>query len=154
MKFIYVLILGLVLFNGFLLAFSSFFPQSAYGPENPNVANVANETVTSSYSGGIVNLGSFGVDALLTGGVTMGAIISFALLGAIIGRGQNLPLWLGVGVIIGLISSLWLITTKVFTPMFGYPVVREIYTVITIVIGILVILGLADIVTLRSDSTL
>ena len=158
MKFIYTLLIGLVLFNGFLLVFSVFFPQDpAFGPEGiskENIANVTGNETVSGYRKGIINLEGIAVDLFLAGATTMTAVIIAAIAGTLLGGGSNFPLWVGIGLMVGIISSLWLITTKIFTPMVNYPVVREIYTIITVVIGILVILGLVDMTTQRSDSYL
>jgi len=159
MKFIYTLIIGLVLFNGFLLAFSGFFPQDpAFGSKGKSRGNIANVTENETLSGygtkGLIDLEDVGVDLLLAGATTMTLVIVAAIAGTLLGGGSNFPLWVGIGVVVGIISNLWFITAGVLTPLLNYPVVSEIYTIITIVIGILVVLGLVDMTTQRSDSDL
>ena len=140
MRFVYKILIGLILFNGMLMIFSSYFPASTATTEYGNVADVTGEETFTQYRG----FTGYGVlmDALATGAAVFTLTIVLGL------ASRNLPLFIGVGAFMAILSGLWVATTSIFTKMFeSTPTVGSLYILITIVIGVVATFSVIEIFT-------
>lgn len=150
MRFIYVILLGLVIFQGMLVITGPFFPSIATSGTDPiDVEDLETEVESghnvdsAKYSDvgniGTVILGSFanpvtiaiiGVFVALSGGI-----------GLFLGGAKNIPIAVGIGVIIGLIASLWNSTIGIINPLIASSVYAQgLFTLITVCIGIICVI--------------
>lgn len=148
MKFIWMLLIGMVMFNGFLLAFGSFFPQSPYESglyEDRNITR--NETFDAYKKPGILNLNVIGISFIGIGGM------SLLVTGLITLITKNMQ-YIAAGAIVALVSTLWTATASVFTDMMNsYPILGTVYTLVSIAIGITVAILVLGIFTGQEQLT-
>lgn len=149
MKFIWMLLIGMVMFNGFLLAFNAFFPQSPYSTGLYNIENItANETLSPYKHPGIltfdvIGIGFTGVTAVL--GIAIGLVLTALT--------RNLQ-YIAAGAMVAIISSLWTASASIFTDMMhSFPILGAIYTLISIAIGITVAILVLGIFTGQEQLT-
>ena len=146
MRFIIKITLGLVLFNFFLVLTSSFFPNAT---EQNNAIDVTTDPSIPNYNN----------PAALIGGILINPsfLATFFILMAIGGvggvlSGRNVPLYLGISLIISLLAALYVSSIQVFTKIsFNNIYISGLITITTIMIGILFILGVGEMLTGRSD---
>jgi hypothetical protein len=140
MRFIYKLLIGLILFNAMLVIFSGFFPASN---QASFAKNVTTDPAYASYSGNI-DTSTF-TNMMLRAGVSAGAVFTGAL---IIGLfTSSLPLWLGIGIIVSIFVGLWNASWTVVLGITNYPIVNDLVTVMSIIICLLVLLSIAEVLT-------
>ena len=138
MRFIYKMLLGLILFNACLFLFSNFFTDTT--PYGMNVADELSEKY--SMTGGEDFFSTAVGQTVLVGiGVFAGA---FAL--GIVSR--QVGLFLGIGLFASIISGLWAYTqgtiTKLIPGTSEYIIIHGLIDVITIAIGIIVVFTIAE----------
>jgi hypothetical protein len=136
MRFLYKMLIGLILFNAMLTIFAGFFPMSSEGELAHNV------TGDSAYTGySIMNTGIF------TGAVASGGLVfaGSAIIGAITG---SMNLWIGAGLVVSIIVGLWNMSWGVIKSLTdAYPIVKDLVFVMSIVIGIIAVMSIAEIIT-------
>lgn len=136
MRFIYKILIGLILFNGILIAFSDFFPEST---ESEHAIDVADTESISDY--GNLNQGLFGsmwTDALAVGGSVFGLAILMGVLA------KQVALFAGIGAFMAVLTGLWSATNGVVTKLVDYPIVNSVVTLIIIVIGIISVFSVIE----------
>jgi len=138
MRFIYKMLLGLILFNAMLVIFAYFFPMSpATGHD------ISGDTTYSNY--GNIGSGLFNnmyTNAVATGGIVFGGSI---LVGIFTG---SLNLWIGIGAIVSVFVALWNMSWGTIQNLTSsYPVVNDLIVVMSIVIGILAVISIAEVLT-------
>lgn len=140
MRFIYKILIGLILFNAMLLINAIYFPASSQTVEEGNVVDVTGSTSFTQYRG-FTGYGVL-VDAISTGA----AVFSLTIVLGLVSR--NLPLFIGVGSFMAILSGLWIGTTGIFTKMFvDYNTVGQLYVVVTIIIGVVGTFSVIEIFT-------
>lgn len=148
MKTIWMILIGMVLFNGFILLFNGFFPQSPYStPEGQkSFTNITEDANFSSLKGPSFNF----VADLLNNGLTVGFLIS-GLLVTLYTRDIK---YLAACGLCGLTIFIWNQTGHSFSNiMYSFPIVGGIYTIISIAVGICVALLIFGIFTSQEQLT-
>lgn len=136
MRFIYKILIGLIIFNGVLIAFSPFFPAST---ESKHAIDVTGDDDITQYGG--LDQGLFGDvwgTALSVGGVVFGASLLLGVLA------KQVALFVGIGAFIAIITGLWSITNGVVVRLVNYPIVNTLVTLIIIIIGIVGVLSVVE----------
>jgi len=145
LRFIIKLTLGLVLFNAFLVLTSGFFPKTA--TEQNNAIDITMNKDIPHYNDPASAISPAITNALVIFGIIMAAGLFTGVL-----SGRNVPLYLGVSIIISLLASLYFASIQVFTKIsFNNIYISGLITITTIMIGILFILGFGEMLTGRSD---
>lgn len=141
MKFIYKMLIGLIVFNGMLLLMGNFFPGTPYNEEvDGNLLNVSSDPSFSGYRN-VSDVGAFIRDTFFgEGGWAAIGIFGSALVLGVITR--NMLPFLAAGLVLSIVSFIWISSTKFFSDLFNYPIVRDIYVIITVCIFVLVLLSL------------
>jgi hypothetical protein len=149
MRFLVKLIIGMLLFNAFIVIFAQFIPNESLSPNAKNI--------TGEYGGyKAQNMGSAVLNALnpINNPDSSAIFILLMATGGLAGvlSGRNTPMYLGIALILGLIIYIFNGTVKIFVLETNkYPVVSTLFSVMLIVIGIIAILSIGDILTGRSD---
>lgn len=149
MRFLIKLIIGMLLFNAFIVIFAQFIPNESLSPNAKDV--------TGEYGGyKAQNMGSTILNALnpLNNLDSSAIFILLMATGGLVGvlSGTNTPMYLGIALVLGLIIYIFNGTVKIFIlETENYPVVSALFSVMLIVIGIIAILSVGDILTSRSD---
>jgi len=155
MRFIYMILIGLIVFNASLMLYAgSFDYASTSGLEN----NAVNTTVKYSRYGDVTNLW----DAVILGTddtpglfniVTITTVLGTMGIGGLIGKftgGQySITLVAGVGMFIGIIMSFWNQTFFVIsnlTGAYGW-LLNGLVTIISMAIGIIIIFNVIELFT-------
>lgn len=138
MRFIYLLLLGLVIFQGMLVTLSPFFPGATEHEYSMDVQSELQEYGNLSSS---QMFSSMWATALTAGG----AIFGVSLLIGVFSR--NLPLFAGIGAFIGLLTGLWVSTASILTPITSYPYVSGLFAIITIATGIIATFSVVEMLT-------
>lgn len=136
MRFIYKILIGLIIFNGVLILFAGFFPDAT---ESGYATNVTDEDAISGY--GNINQGLFG--SMWTTAVGVGGAIFLASIVLSILTHQY-ALFMSVGGFIAILSALWSITSGIITKITDYQIVSGLVTIIIIVIGIIAVLSVVE----------
>lgn len=146
MKFVIRIMIGMVIFNAVLLLFAGYFPSSTY---QDSATDVVSEY--SDYDSGV----SF--DSLVVGIFTNAqswavfiVLLAVGGLGGVL-TGRNMPLYLGIAVVIGLCSMLYLGTIQIFVAVTRFPIVSGIFSLFTLVLGILILFSVVSMLTGRQD---
>jgi len=148
MRLIFIILIGLVAFNGSLIIFSEYFPF----PDDTTPLGAKNVTDPSAEYAEYKNIDeplfADPVTLLVTGGGIFAGIgiVAFFMKGSI-PMGQLM----GIGLIITIISTLWVgATTPIvaLTKMYGG---EMIYSLLVIIIGIVTTISLAEIFTGKGD---
>lgn len=141
MRFLYKILIGLIIFNGVLVLFGSeFFPHTTYDEKAVDVVN------TTEVSGFRTLDQYLFEDAWSTAGTVGLAIFGVSLVIGYLTR--NLALFIGIGAFISILCSVWMVTIGTIDEFVGsYPVVKGLILIITIVIGILAVLTVVEILT-------
>jgi len=152
MKFFVKLIIGMVLFNAFVLFLTPFFPT--HTTISGNAADVTNQVNISKY-GAQNNLVSVITNIFLDPTVLIvftsifgiGALVSLVLSGS-----HNVPLSIGISIFVAFVASLYMGTIKVFNSLCeGYPMIYTLLGIITLVIGIYFVFSISEMFSGRSD---
>jgi len=128
LRFIYILLLGMLIFNGMLIIFSPFFPAETlvFNPSavDPGVSH-----------GTYANLGNQNLigDMILTSG----GIFAAAMILAVVTQSV---IWVGAGSFIAFIAGLWVGISQPITGIIGYFSVAgvSLYSLFMICVGIIV----------------
>lgn len=149
MRFLVKLILGMILFNAFIVIFAQFIPNESLTPNAKNI--------TDDYGGyKAQNMGSAILNVLnpLNNPDSSAIFILLMATGGLAGvlSGRNTPLYLGIALVLGLIIYIFNGTIKIFImETESYPVVSALLSVMLIIIGIIAILSIGDVLMSRSD---
>lgn len=136
MRFIYKVLIGLIIFNGVIIAFSSFFPDAS---ESEHAIDVTGDSSISGY--GTIDQGLFGsmvADCIAVGGAVFGLNLLAGILTHQVG------LFMGIGAFIAVLSALWSATNGVITSLIDYPIVNSLVTIIIIVIGVIAVFSVVE----------
>jgi hypothetical protein len=144
MKAIWLILLTMVLFNGFLLTFSMFFPSPGSDIGLTNAIDISNNATLNPYK----TPGQMGL-SLVSGLVLSGGVSIFSFLtGAVLTMATKNFQYLAAAAIVGFISSLWITSSSVFAGLMkGNSILFGIYTLISITIGIIVAILILGIFT-------
>jgi len=147
MRLIYVIILGLIFFNVSLIVFNGFFPN----PEDETPFSAKNLTSDTDYNR-YANLNEPNFEGILitSGGIFAAVVGIGALLKGSIPTGQ----FLGAGMVISIVAGLWAgLTAPMATALsiYGGWQGNMIYNAIVMAIGIITIIGIAEIFTNKGD---
>ena len=157
MRFIIKLIIGMILFNGFIALTSMFFPSASVTLDSTDVLN--SSSVVSGYQPGTV--GSM-FSSVLAGSVPIfGTLMLFGLAGGgFLGvlNQNSAPLYIAIALIISIFAGIYNSTIQVFSGLMDLGgsagiVTYGIFTLSTIVIGLLIMFGVADMLSGRTDSS-
>jgi len=146
MRLIFVIILGLIFFNVSLIVFNGFFPNP--DDDTPlGAKNLTSEAEYNKYSN--LEEGTFETILITSGGVFIGVVGIGALLKGSIPTGQ----FLGAGMLISIIAGLWAGLSAPFTKMGTYWGWEGglIYSAVVMAIGIITVVGIAEIFTNKGD---
>ena len=138
MRFIYKLLIGLIIFNSMLLLFAGFFPVETT-TISESATNITSDSDFTSYQ----NIGSastIGNMILTGGGVFAGAVVLGILT-------QQLSIFIGAGSFIGLITALWVGASGVIVPILQMAdnwIVLAMYSLITVIIGIVAVIAVVE----------
>ena len=152
MRFIYTILLGMVIFQGMLIVLAPIFPGGATGYSNQAVNPSTLQTNPSSdestapdaeYYKETSNIGSI-VVGMLFNPTSIVIIGLFAVVGSgagvVFGGVKNLPIALGIGIIVGVVANIWNGTfTLISTIAQSNWYISGIFSIITVCIGIIVI---------------
>lgn len=150
MRFVYMVLLGMVIFQGVLLLISPIFPAGAdYGDYAINPADLETADPATGYNstahkyGDVSNIGTL-IISMFVSPTTILIISTFFVVGGVIGQifggGKNIPIAIGVGIFIGIIASLWNATIGTITLIVSSNIyVLGIFSIITVCIGIMVV---------------
>lgn len=137
MKFIYVVLLGLIIFNGTILLFADFFPDNT---EVDHAVDV--ETELSEYG----NVGEDMLSTFVGNGLTTSlAIFSGAIVVGLLTK--QLGLFIGIGAFASVVGGLWASTSSIIFNINDNSIVSGLITLITIAIGIVFIFSVVDMLT-------
>lgn len=139
MKFVYVVLLGLVIFNGLLLAFADFFPNST---EAEHGVDVIDELGSQG------NIGDQLFETIISNGLTMS--LSLFAIGTTIALflTKQVGLAIGLGIFISIVGTLWNATSSVIFDLGGKdPILVNMIDIMTIVIGLILVFTIVDIFT-------
>ena len=135
MRFIFKLLIGLIIFNAFLFLFSTNFGMVDSGGE---------DIVGSGASGFDINSSGFAYGVITTGG----GIFIVGIIATILTKN---PVWTGAGALMGLIFSLWTgTTTTIGSLLAGYDEALYLWTIISVVTGVIATIAVVEIFTGRS----
>ena len=146
MRLIFVIILGLIFFNVSLIVFNDFFPNA--DDDTPlGAKNLTTESDYSRYSN--LEQNTFATILITGGGIFALVVGGSLLLKGSIPTGQ----FIGAGMIVSIIAGLWAGLSAPFTKMGQYWGWQGdlIYSSIIIAIGILTVIGIAEIFTNKGD---
>lgn len=151
MKTIWMILIGMILFNGFLIAFNPFFEQSPQSSGLYNVNDIENNEALQGFKKpGTL---SFSVTSILFVGTTDILIAAVTALMTILRRDLK---YVAAGSITALISNLWAAGASVFSDLFNSlnnPVLPGIFTMISVAIGICVAIMILGIFTSQDQLT-
>ena len=141
MRFIYKLLIGLLIFNSMLLLFAPFFPVGTT-TLSESATNITSDSEFTSYQ----NIGSANMigNMIITGGGVFAGAIVLGLLT------QQLGLFIGAGSFIALIAALWRGASGVIVPILQIAnnwIVMAMYSLITIIIGIVAVIAVVEMFT-------
>lgn len=144
MRFIYKILLGLVIFNAMLVLLVSLFPTAT----PVEALDVETDPTISGYEN-VEDMESLvlGMFANTTTLMIIGAVVAASgVIGFVFGGGKNVPIAIGVGIFIAIISSLWYSTSAVIMNIdpTDSPIITGIITIITICIGIILVFTVAE----------
>ena len=141
MRKIYVILLGLILFQSMIIMLSPFFPTTGI---TEGIDDVTND---SSYTKYDVSRGSGNLLSIIGSGFVVwgpSAIIGgLALLAAFISKNY---VWLGVGLFVSIITGLYINITNIITKLdvTNNSVITGMITLLAIAIGILSVFAIVD----------
>jgi len=138
MRTIYVILLGLILFQGVFIAFSSSFPYS--GGLKHEITDPTEDSDLINYD--ITDPSTF-IDNILAGGAIASLIVAAGVIVAIATKNYVVAgMGFFIGIIVGLLSSTWSVVTTInFT---SNPIVASITNIIFLAIGFLSLYAVVD----------
>lgn len=141
MRNIYFILLGLIIFNGVLIALAGFFPYSIYETETVayNVTNAYGETY------GSMDQGIFGLmfNTITGSALTTGiAIFGVAILAGVLSK--QVALFIGIGAFISVLCTTWVVVNGIVTKLANYAIVNTLVTLIIIAIGFVALLSVVE----------
>ena len=145
MRFIFQLLLGMIFFNAMLIFFGSYFPSHSIATG----VDVVNNTNFSNYQ-------SLNIEGLLYGFFRTFVFTFFVSIFVGYVSGGTLPLaqLLGASLVISVFVGLW---NGLTSPLVGiansFPTIMPLYTVFTIVLGIVAMISVVEIFTGKGDET-
>lgn len=152
MRWLMKIVIGMILFNAFLLLFSPYFVQSG-GTVHDAASDVADEHEEQYGTGRgiedmlkhwIINARTLGLFLVLLGVGALGGVLT----------GRNVPLCLGIALVVATISTLYLATIDVFVSLVSQdPMASGFFTIMTFIIGVLVIFSLGDWLSGRQEAS-
>lgn len=151
MRFIYTILLGLVVFQGFMLILAPVFPSGATSPFDPVDPTTLktnpdeNETDEPATGYGEVTKIDKVVIGMLSNPIGLAIIGLFAVVGSgvgvFFGGVKNLPLAIGVGLVVGVFANIWNGTYTLISGLAqSNSYVQGIYSLITVCIGIILVI--------------
>ena len=150
MRFIYMILIGMVVFNGCLMLLADSFNYAADTSLDENAVNVS-ELYGASY-GNPGNLWSGVVNNLFSIEAITALLLIFGtsgIIGKFTGGQYSLTLITGVGLFIGIISALWISTFKTINSIVGGygSLLNGMVSIITVAIGIIIVFSIIEIFT-------
>ena len=145
-----MVVLGMVILQGVMVLIAPIFPAgTGYSDYVTDPDSLETDNPASGYNataqkyGDVNNIGSL-VISMFVSPTTILIVSTFFVVGGVIGQvfggGKNIPIAIGIGIFIGIISSLWNATAGTITSILQYnSYVGGIFTIITVCIGIMVI---------------
>jgi len=140
MKTLWMILIGMVLFNGFIFTFNSFFPYSPMSTEQGklDLSNATNDFSSFKSPSG------YGIATLMGDGAALG-FLGIGMILTIVTKDLK---YLAACGVIGLITEIWNQTARVFSSLMNqFQIIGGIYTLISIAIGICVALLILGIFT-------
>lgn len=134
MKSIWLILIGMALFNGFLLAFTPVFSQSYYSSGLYAVTDVKNESSITRYSSPGTNVAEILISFVTPNILGLLAGIGFAAI-------THSTQYFAVFAIAGFVTSLWTATSASLHGILSLvqnPIINTIYTLIAVAIGLVV----------------
>lgn len=140
MRFIYIILLGLIIFNGTLILFSPLFPDAV---EDSAAVDVFDDDGVGGYGNIGTNLfkSMFSVSNMLV----VSGIFGIGVLLSLVSR--NPTIGVGIGLFAAVIGGLWNATSRVIFGLTDYPIVSGISTLLTIVIGVILVFTVLEMLT-------
>lgn len=148
MRFIFQLLIGMILFNAMLIVFAPYFPTQASG-STYNPVDVDSSSNFDLYR-------NLNITSLLTTFFTafVGTFFISILVGFVSGGTLPLAQLLGASLVISIFVGLW---SGLSSPLVGiaseYPSIAPFYTIFTIVLGVVVMISVVEIFTGKGDET-
>jgi len=155
MRFIYTILLGMVIFQGMLIVLSPVFPTGstnvgdyAVDPGDIETDPSGDYSYDSTKFKDVSNVGDI-ILSSFTNWYTLAIIAAFVaasgVTGAFLGGVRNVPMALGVGLFIGVIASIWNSTIGYVTNLTNNNVyISGVFTITTVGIGILIVFLVAE----------
>jgi hypothetical protein len=138
MRFIYVILIGLIVFNGLLIVFTPLFPGNTYSDSAIDVEDELSGY--EDFSGSLLST--------LIGNawaVGIGIFTFTTIIGALTG---HLGLFMGVGAFVSVVCGLWYTTMGVIGSITAeYEIVSSIVSIITICIGVIFVFSVVELFT-------
>jgi len=135
LRFVYIVLLGMIIFNGVLISFAQFFPDQTIGL-NESATDVDNEY--AKYKG-IDSIDQIVYDLIMDGFI-------FGIVGAITAILTRNPVFIGVGLFVGIFVSLWGNISQPIVSALSYSDIGgEIYQIFLLVFGIVILLSAVEI---------
>lgn len=142
MRFIYTILLGLIIFQAMIIIVSPFFPSTTYESQTANITSELEEYGNISSSSFLERMfQKEGGQAFGTAGAIFGASLVIGIFT------RNLPLFLGIGGLVSLLTGLWRLTSSFLFSITNYPYVKELFTLITIATGIVLVITIIETLT-------
>jgi len=148
MRFIYTLLLGLIIFQAMIIIVSPFFPSTTYESQTTNISELEKYGNLSSSEEFLEDTFRFSLTDPSQSGQAFGtaaAIFLVSLSAGVLSR--NLPIFLGIGGLVSLLTGLWRLTSSFLFSITNYPYVRELFTLITIATGIVLVITIIETLT-------
>lgn len=145
MRFIFQLLIGMILFNAMLIIFAPYF-------DNPSFVEGVDVTESDSFTD---------YEELNIMGILQGFIGTFLLsffitlfMGKLIGGNIPVGQLLGACLVVSIFVGLW---SGLSNPLVGiagsYPTIMPFYTIFTVVLGVVVMISVVEIFTGKGDET-
>jgi len=147
MRFIYFILIGLVVFNASIVLLADTFNYASTTSLDENAVNATDSMIATYgepgnlWSGILNNL--FSLEVIFTLLFIFG---SSNLLGRWTGGQYSTTLIAGIGIFIGVISALWIATFKTINNLVGNygSLMNGIVTIVTIAIGIIIVFSIVE----------
>ena len=147
MRFIYIILLGLVMFNASLLLFADVFDYASTSGADEDAINTS-ELYEGTY-GDPNNLWEgviYGLLNIYTAAIIGVMLAAGGLFNKFTGGTYSLTLIIGISFFIGIIMSLWVSTFNVVTNLtgeYGY-MLNGLITIISIAIGLIIVFSINE----------
>jgi len=145
MKFIIMVILGLVLFNGFILLFAPYFPGGSAHLDATDADAVAVGNIEGVLKNLLTDMNTWALFGILTFAGGVAGVLT----------GANRPLIIGASLTFAMIGTLYIQTSKVFlnltTTGGGNVLLHGLIIIVTGILGVLLIFEFGSYMAGRSD---